>query len=161
MYKRLLVVIVMALSTLGATPLVATPAANASTASFAAQVEASIHKYTNARRGAHGRRGVAWSACVDRYAEGWAVHLRSTNRFYHRSYQTILRNCNKSYASENIAKYPVGASADAVAKATVRMWMNSPSHRTNLLSSRARTMGVGVQKSLDGRHWISVQNFAS
>ena len=76
MYTRLFVVIIMALSTLGTTTLVATPAANASSATFANQVEAAIHKYTNAQRRAHGRRAVVRSSCVDRYAEGWARHLR-------------------------------------------------------------------------------------
>ena len=39
------------------------------------------------------------------------------------------------------------------------MWMNSSGHRANLLSSKARTTGVGVRKS--GATWYIVQNFAS
>ena len=68
----------------------------------------------------------------------------------------------RSYASENIAKYPVGssgASADALAKAIVRMWMNSSGHRANLLSSKARLTGVGVRTS--GNYYVIVQNFTS
>jgi len=160
MYPRLIVLIIMALSTLGTTTLVAAPAANASSATFANQVEAAIHKYTNAQRRAHGRRAVVRSSCVDRYAEGWAKHLRSTGRFYHRSWRTIVRGCHKSYASENIARYSAGASPDKLARKIVGMWMNSSSHRRNLLSSRARTMGVGAAKSSNGR-WFVVQNFAS
>ena len=38
------------------------------------------------------------------------------------------------------------------------MWMNSPGHRANLLSSRAPVMGVGAAKSRSGR-WVVVQNF--
>ena len=116
MYTRLFVVIIMALSTLGTTTLVATPAANASSATFANQVEAAIHKYTNAQRRAHGRRAVVRSSCVDRYAEGWARHLRSTGRFYHRSWRTIVRGCHKSYASENIAKILGGRLSGQVGK---------------------------------------------
>ena len=160
MFTRLLTVIVMTLSTLGASTLVATPAANASTATFAAQLEASIHKYTNVERSKHNRSAVKWSSCVDRYAEGWASHLRSSGRFYHRDWRVIVRGCKKSYASENIARYSSSASADNLAKTIVRMWMNSSSHRTNLLSSKARTMGVGAAKSSSGR-WTVVQNFAS
>ena len=99
-YTRLLVVVIMVLSTLGTTTLVASPAANASSATFANQLEAAIHKYTNAQRRAHGRRVVVWGPCVDRYAEGWATHLASTSQFYHRSWRTIVRRCHKSYASE-------------------------------------------------------------
>ena len=161
MRTRLLVVVIMVLSTLGTTTLVASPAANASSATFANQLEAAIHKYTNAQRRAHGRRAVVRGPCVDRYAEGWATHLASTGQFYHRSQRTIVRRCHKSYAAENIAWYLApGASADTLARQIVRMWMNSPGHRVNLLSSRARVMGVGAAKSRSGR-WFVVQNFAS
>ena len=37
--------------------------------------------------------------------------------------------------------------------------MNSSGHRANLLSSKARSTGVGVRKS--GSYWVAVQNFAS
>jgi len=159
MFTRLLVVAVMTLSTLGTTTLVATPVANASNASFANQVERSIAKYTNAQRRSHGKRAVVRSSCVDRYAEGWVAHLRKTGRMAHRNWRTIVRGCHKSYASENIARYSAGASADRLARTIVRMWMNSAGHRRNLLSPRARTMGVGVAKS--GGRWFVVQNFAS
>ena len=158
---RMLVVVILVLSTLGTTTLVASPAANASSATFANQLEAAIHKYTNAQRRAQGRRAVVRGPCVDRYAEGWATHLASTGQFYHRSWRTIVRHCHKSYASENIAWYLApGASADTLARKIVQMWMNSPGHRVNLLSSRARVMGVGAAKSRNGR-WFVVQNFAS
>jgi len=159
MFTRLLVVLMMAFSTLGMTSLVASPPASASSATFAAKVEASIQKYTNAQRRAHGKRAVVRSSCVDRYAEGWAAHLRNSGRFYHRSWRTIVRGCHKSYASENIARYSAGASADGLARKIVRMWMSSPGHRRNLLSGRARTLGVGAAKS--GGRWVVVQNFAS
>jgi uncharacterized protein YkwD len=165
MTKRLLLVLVMALSTLGTTATVLPPAANASTtttAAYANQVETGITKYTNIQRRAHGRGAVAVHSCVDRYAEAWAGHLASTGRFYHRSWRSITSGCHRSYASENIAKYRFGStgmSADALAKTIVRMWMNSPGHRANLLSSKARLTGVGVRKS--GATWYMVQNFAS
>ena len=159
MLIRLLTAIVMTLSTLGAATFVATPTANASTATYAAQLEAGIQKYTNVQRRAHGRRAVVRSSCVDRYAEGWAAHLRNTGRFYHRSWRTIVRGCHKSYASENIARYSAGMSPDRLARKIVGMWMNSRGHRANLLSGRARTIGVGAAKS--GGRWVVVQNFAS
>jgi len=160
MYTRLLLVAIMVLSTVGTTTLVATPAANASSATFANQLETAIHKYTNAQRRAHGKRAVRWGPCVDGYAEGWARHLASTTGFYHRSWRTIVRGCNRSYASENIAWYSAGASPTTLARRFVRMWMNSPGHRANLLSGRARVMGVGAAKSHTGR-WYVVQNFAA
>jgi len=161
--KVLLAVITLATATLGGTGMVAPPAANAvSNAVFANRVEASIIKYTNQQRRAHKKRVVRASACVDRYAEGWGSHLARTNRFYHRNYRQILRGCHRSYASENIARYSATLrSPDTVAKVMVRMWMRSPGHRKNLLNRKVRLIGVGVQKSRNGRSWVAVQNFTS
>ena len=162
MPKRLLLVLVMALSTLGTTATVVPSAANAATAPYVNQVETAITKYTNVERHAHSRVAVRWSSCVDRYAEGWSAHLASTGRFYHRSWRSITSGCHRSYASENIAKYRFGStgmSADTLAKTIVRMWMNSSGHRANLLASKARLTGVGVRKS--GSYYVIVQNFTS
>ena len=162
MPKRLLLVLALALSTLGTTATVAPPTATAATATYADQVEVAITKYTNAHRRAHSRRAVVQGSCVDRYAEAWAGHLARTGRFYHRSWRAITSGCNRHFASENIAKYRVGtagATPDALARTIVRMWMNSSGHRANLLSSKARITGVGVRKS--GASWVVVQNFAA
>ena len=109
MPKRLLLVLALALSTLGTTATVAPPAATAATATYADQVEVAITKYTNAHRRAHSRRAVVLGSCVDRYAEAWAGHLASTGRFYHRSWRAITSGCNRRFASENIARYPAWA----------------------------------------------------
>jgi len=162
MTKRLLLVLIMALSTLGATATVVPPAANAATLTYASKLETAITKYTNVERRKHSRGAVVWNSCIDRYAEGWAGHLASTGRFYHRSWRSITSGCHRSFASENIAKYRLGtagATADALALKIVRMWMNSPGHRANLLSSKPRLTGVGARKS--GTYWVVVQNFSS
>ena len=162
MSKRLLLVLVMALSTLATTATVVPPAANAATVTYVNQVETAITKYTNIQRRAHSRVAVRWNSCVDRYAEGWAAHLLKTGRFYHRSWRSITSGCHRSYASENLARYRFGSSgmsADAFAKKIVGMWMNSSGHRANLLASRARLTGVGVRKS--GNYYVIVQNFTS
>ncbi len=159
----MLAVITLVSSALGGA-VMAAPAATAasSNAVFANQVEASIIKYTNQQRRAHKKRALRANACVDRYAEGWGTHLARTNTFYHRNYRQILRGCHRSYASENIARYSATLrSPDAVAKVMVRMWMRSPGHRKNLLQGKVRLIGVGVQRSANGRSWIAVQNFTS
>jgi uncharacterized protein YkwD len=162
MSKRLLLVLVMALSTLGTTATVLPPAATAATVPFTSQVETAITKYTNVERQKAGRVAVRYYACVDRYAEGWAAHLASTGKFYHRSWRSITSGCHRSSASENIAKYRIGSagmSADTLAKTIVRMWMNSSGHRANLLASKMRLTGVGVRKS--GSYYVIVQNFTT
>ena len=90
-----------------------------------------------------------------------AVSAQS-NTLTHRRLGRVLSQCNRSYVSENLAKYPVrsGMTAAQVARGTVQAWMESPGHRRNLLSFKPRVIGVGVARSANGNSWIIVQNFA-
>lgn len=49
-------------------------------------------------------------------------------------------------------------SADEVARRVVDGWMNSPSHRRNMLTPFWRREGIGVALGEDGRVWVT-QNF--
>jgi uncharacterized protein YkwD len=128
--------------------------------SYADRMESSVVKATNHQRVQRDRRAVRGDACVDRMAESWARHLAQTRSLTHRRLGRVLSTCNRSYVSENLAKYPVssGMTATQVARSTVRAWMRSAAHRHNLLSSRPRVIGLGVAKS--GGTWYIVQNFA-
>jgi uncharacterized protein YkwD len=130
--------------------------------SYANKVESSAITSTNQRRIQHDRRSVRGNACLDRMAESWARHLAQSNTLTHRNMNTILSQCNRSYVSENLAKYPVssGMTAAQVARGTVKAWMESAGHRRNLLSRPPRVIGLGVAKSANGDYWVVVQNFA-
>jgi len=128
---------------------------------FADRLESSVVAATNHARVQRDRRAVRGNACVDRMAESWARHLAQTRSLVHRRLGRVLSQCNRSYVSENLAKYPVasGMTPAQVARRTVRAWMRSPEHRRNLLSSRPRVIGLGVARSANGT-WFIVQNFA-
>jgi uncharacterized protein YkwD len=130
--------------------------------SYANKVESSAVTSTNQERVRHDRRAVRGNACLDRMAESWARHLAQSNTLTHRRMGTILRGCNRSYVSENLAKFPVssGMTAAQVARGTVNAWMESAAHRRNLLSRPPRVIGLGVAKSANGNYWVVVQNFA-
>jgi uncharacterized protein YkwD len=130
--------------------------------SYADRMESSVVSYTNQKRVQRDRRAVRGNACLDRMAEGWARHLAETNTLTHRRLSRVLSQCDRSYVSENLAKYPVssGMTAAEVARGTVKAWMQSPGHRRNLLSYKPRVTGVGVARSSNGNAWIIVQNFA-
>jgi uncharacterized protein YkwD len=127
---------------------------------YADRMESSVIAATNHARVQRDRRAVRGNACVDRMAESWARHLAQTKTLIHRRLGRVLSRCNRSYVSENLARYPVssGMTATQVARGTVRAWMRSPEHRHNLLSSRPRVIGLGVARS--GGTWFIVQNFA-
>lgn len=143
--------------------ILANPSASAVTASFADRVEAAIIKKTNEARKDNDRKpakGVG--GCVDKIAEGWARHLSKNNAFKHNDLSKILRRCDRSYASENLARVPVNPllTPSQIASTMVAAWMGSPSHRKNLLAKRAKVAAIGVRKSANGHYWVAVQNFA-
>ena len=129
--------------------------------SYADRIDSAVIVATNHARVQRGRRAVRGNACVDRMAESWARHLAQTRSLTHRRLGRVLSQCDRSYVSENLAKYPrsSGMTATQVARRTVRAWMRSPEHRHNLLSSRPQVIGLGVARSANGT-WFIVQNFA-
>lgn len=165
--KSATVALIMTLLAVTGMVVSATAPANAKAKSkdvFEDQMEVAVIKATNSRRATAGVGGVSANGCVDGYAETWATYLAARNLFEHRTDLTaILGSCKRSYVSENLAKYPVvsGMTANQVARRTVQLWMNSPGHRANLLSGKAKTIGVGVSKSADGKFWLIAQNFTS
>jgi uncharacterized protein YkwD len=130
--------------------------------SYADRMESAAISSTNHKRMQHGRRAVRGNACIDRMAESWARHLAQSNTLTHRELGRVLSQCDRSYVSENLAKYPVssGMTAAQVARSTVRAWMRSAGHRHNLLSRKPHVIGLGVARSANGNYWIVVQNFA-
>lgn len=130
--------------------------------SYADRVESSTVTSTNHTRLRRDRRAVRSNACLNRMAGSWARHLADTNTLVHRRLGRVLDRCNRSYVSENLAKYPVssGMTAAQVAQRTVDAWMKSLEHRHNLLSRTPRVIGLGVARSANGAYWVIVQNFA-
>ena len=127
---------------------------------YADRMESATISATNLTRMQRDRRAVRSNACVDRMAESWARHLAQTRTLVHRRLGRVLSTCNRSYVSENLARYPIssGMTAAEVARSTVRAWMRSAEHRHNLLSSRPHVIGLGVARG--GKSWFIVQNFA-
>jgi uncharacterized protein YkwD len=159
--KRTVVSLVLAVGSFGLVGFVGVSPASAGP-TYANRMESELIASTNRKRVQRDRRAVRSNSCVDRMAESWARHLAETNTFTHRRMSTILSRCNRSYVNENLAKYPVrsGMTAIQVARDTVRLWMESTGHRHNLLSRKARVIGVGVARTPSGNYWVIVQNMA-
>ncbi|HEU4676487.1 MAG TPA: CAP domain-containing protein [Motilibacteraceae bacterium] len=137
-------------------PLHATPVAvRVSTNTTATRAyEARILTLVNAQRARHGLRPLVLSSCADRFATRWSTHLASVGALSHQSLWTILRSCPARAAGENVGW--TTSSADAM----VRMWMNSPGHRANILSAKYHRLGLGVARTSTGR-WYATQDFLS
>ena len=111
--------------------------------------EKDVIKVTNVKRVQRDKVAVKQQSCVDRYAERQAAWLASHRVLKHQNLRTILRACHLSGVSENIA---YGYSSGSL---VVSAWMKSPGHRTNLLSSKMRYIGVGAVRDKKGVWWVS------
>jgi uncharacterized protein YkwD len=115
--------------------------------------EARVVQLVNAQRVAAGLPRLAVSPCADRFAEDWSATMARTGAFVHRpSLGTLLSACRASRVGENIASGTV--SADHM----VAMWMRSPGHRANILSSHFTHLGVAAATTATGRTY-GTQNF--
>lgn len=120
--------------------------------STAAQYQADVVTATNAARTSRGLRPLTVTSCLSSLATRWAGHLAATDTFSHQSLGPFLTNCHAMSAGENIAKGNVTASD------VVTMWLNSPEHRANLLSSGYTHVAIGAARS--GSDWVVVQDFS-
>jgi uncharacterized protein YkwD len=116
--------------------------------------EARILTLVNAQRARHHLHPLVLASCPDRFATRWSAHLAVAGGLSHQSLWTILRSCPARAAGENVGW--TTASADAM----VRMWMNSPGHRANILSAKYHRIGLGVARTSTGR-WYATQDFLS
>jgi uncharacterized protein YkwD len=89
--------------------------------------------YINKARAAHGKRKLRVASGMQSGAHNWAVYLQRYNVFYHGRLALSV--------TENIGWLTC---RDGWARSLVRMWLQSPGHRANLLDGSARYVGVGV-----------------
>jgi uncharacterized protein YkwD len=122
-----------------------TPASALTTTTY----EKDVITWTNAKRVERDKAAVKSWWCTDKYAERRAAWMASHRVLKHQSMSTILDACNLSGVSENIA---FGFSSG---HNVVLAWMGSPGHRSNLLNSKMRLIGVGAAQDKNGVWWVS------
>ena len=125
------------------------------TEAWAAKYNQRLLTLVNNQRRAHGLLAVKPTSCASSWAHRWSNTLAQKNEFEHSDLGKLLDECHAYYASENIAMIYDGARP----RDLVRLWMNSPGHRANILSRKARLSGVSVRWDPDQSAWIAVQNF--
>lgn len=139
MLRRVSVTFIAALAMVG-TLCVAAPAANASSAgSFASKIN-------GARRSA-GRPSLSWRSDLASVAQRHAHRMASKNSLYHnpnlggevRNWQAVGEN--------------VGRGGDVAS--LHQAFMNSPTHRANILDRDFTEMGVGVVVDNNGIMWVT------
>lgn len=127
-----------------------TPPADAATPTFSGRVlslinEIRVHKHLAPLRA---------STCVSPFAVNWSHHLAKTRTLSHQSLGPILNTCRATIVGENVAYGNVTPSQ------LVRLWLDSPGHRTNILNPKyTRTAISTVRNSTDHRIYAT-QDFA-
>ncbi len=113
----------------------------------------------NADRAAHGLPPLRFNVALSRLAESYAQDMIKRDFFSHTSpeglspFERMRRNgIPFNYAGENLA-------FNASIRDAQQAFMNSPSHKANILSPRYTQVGIGVKVSPNGRTYV-VQEFS-
>lgn len=123
----------------------------------------------NVERRSRGLRILRWSARLSKTARRHSRDMVRRHFFSHtapggmtfpqRIRRTgYLRASNSWFVGENLAW---GTEAKGTARAVLRAWMHSPSHRRVILTRSFRDAGVGVAWGVPGRHLAGGATYTS
>ena len=110
------------------------------------RTDAAFVRSTNALRAARGLPRLRVSATLTGLAQHHSAAMASRDRLWHNDISGATNHW--VWLAQNVG---VGSSVEALQQA----FMNSPSHRANLLRRRANLIGVGTYVS-HGRIWVTV-----
>lgn len=148
------------------------------------EIESAIIEYTNDERQNHGLPALQGDEHLSLIAREHSQDMALNNYLSHDNQQgegptdrarrhghPVRKNLGGGWYTdgigENIGKMPTGTvdgigivanSPDAVARAQVQIWMESPGHRQNILDPSYTTIGVGVACD-DHIYYYSTQDF--
>ena len=106
----------------------------------------------NGDRAAVGVGGLCENGQLAGFAQRWAEQMAAMGSLVHQDIGSVIGGTSFSTMGENILVGPAGYSPDQMETA----WMNSPSHRANIVSGAFTQAGVGTAYSADGRMWVCV-----
>jgi uncharacterized protein YkwD len=131
------------------------------------RLERSIVSAVNQQRAAHGLARVHRSASLARAADFHSWEMLDADYFAHSSrdggpFDNRVRRFARHRAVGETLAWMSGCGRGSAGR-IVGMWMNSPSHRAVLLTSRYRRIGVGKRKGRLGstRACVITADFAS
>lgn len=139
---------------------------NERVAAVNAAYEKEILRLVNVERKKRGLKPLTWNAKMALSARYHAADMAHDNYFNHASYDKGGRKVCGTF--ERIKKFGGGSAENIAAggsspEGTMRQWMNSPGHKRNILSSGAKSLGVGYyyKRGLNNKwrhYWV--QNFS-
>lgn len=121
---------------------------------YASSIEKEILRYTNDFRQSKGKSILIMEDLINLQAEKHAINMaKGKTPFGHQGFQDRVKTIKSktgfvSAAAENVAY------GDMTAKEVVQGWINSPTHRKNLLGNYTH-IGIGVARSKNGRLYFT------
>jgi uncharacterized protein YkwD len=106
----------------------------------------------NADRAANGLAPLGWSSRLAGIAQEWAAVIAQQGSLTHQDMNAIAAATGFSKTGENLLYAPAGF----IALQMEASWMNSPSHRANILDPAFSVAGVGLATAPDGSVWVAV-----
>jgi uncharacterized protein YkwD len=131
-----------------------TALADVSTAEGRAALADEIVALTNAERRKAGLKPLKANAALAKAAQGYAENMARQKKMDHYldgtkpSERMRAAGYKGGFTGENLANGP------ATAAGVLKMWMNSPAHRKNILSPTYTEIGVGVAASKEGNFYF-------
>jgi len=113
---------------------------------------------TNTQRSAAGLVPLVADARLEAVAQAQACHMAGRERLTHRGrwFAGLGRRLRREGYAYALAVENIGEGHETAA-AIVAGWMESPSHRENMLADGLRAVGYGVARAANGRlHWSMV-----
>ena len=113
---------------------------------------------TNAQRSGAGLVPLVADARLEATAQAQACHMAGRERLTHRGrwFAGLGRRLRREGYAYALAVENIGEGHETAA-AIVAGWMESPSHRENMLAEGLRAVGYGVARAANGRlHWSMV-----
>ena len=116
-------------------------------------IEAQVVPLTNTDRGNAGLGTLSRSGCLDSAASDYAAKLARSGALVHNpDSAAAVRACRPNAAwGDNI-----GTARPCSASLIEEKWMESPTHRHNILTPEFQYMGVGSWTDQMGNCWIQV-----
>ena len=125
--------------------------------------EAAVYNKANEERVKHGLPELAWASDIAEVARRHSEDMAVKGYFAHvnQEEETVSARLEKAgvvfvVSAENLF---MSNAFTEIADKSVRGWMNSPSHRDNLLNADVTDTGVGIHKAPKGRDYYITQIF--
>jgi uncharacterized protein YkwD len=143
------------------------PAPTPPTSGAWAELRRAILDEVNATRRAHGAPRLADDARLAAAAVDYSAELARTRRLTHESDTPDRRTLDERLAAAGMTEWTLigenlamtSTAARELPARVVRMWLDSPGHRRNLLNREFTLSGIGIARTGEG-HWYVAQVYA-